>query len=65
MTLTELRRERNMKQEELAHALGVSQQTISLYEKGRRIPSAKNLKKLADYLNLPMGDVYGLLPGKG
>lgn len=49
--LIKLRKENNMSQSELANKLGVSQQTVSKYEKGTREPDIATLLKLADILN--------------
>lgn len=46
--IAELRKQHNnMTQDELAKKLGVSQQTISKYERGLVEPDSENLKKLA------------------
>lgn len=42
-----LRREKKMRQEDLARLLGVSRQTISNYEKGERHPDPQMLSRLA------------------
>lgn len=49
--LVKLRKELNMSQAELAEKLGVSQQTISKYERGTREPDNKTLIKLSEIFN--------------
>lgn len=39
-------------QEEVAVKLGVSRQVVSMWETGRKSPSSRNLKKLADLLSV-------------
>ena len=50
--LEEIRKERGIKQEELAAALEVSRQTIGSLENGRYNPSILLAFKLARYFNL-------------
>jgi transcriptional regulator with XRE-family HTH domain len=47
---------RGLSQRALAEALGISNQLISLIENGRN-KSPKTLKKIADYLQVPMEEV--------
>lgn len=47
-----LRRERKMRQEDLAKMLGVSRQAISNYEKGERHPDPQMLSRLARLFNV-------------
>jgi len=47
-----LRREKNLRQEDLAKLLGVSRQTISNYEKGERHPDPQMLSRLARFFNV-------------
>ena len=49
-----LRTERNITQDELARALGVSRSTIGNYEQGIREPDFDMLEKIADYFNVNM-----------
>ena len=56
--LEKLRRERGIKQEELADVLEVSRQTISSLEKGRYNPSIQLAFKIARYFDLKIEDIF-------
>ena len=56
--LEELRKERGIKQEDLARELGVSRQTISSLEKGRYNPSILLAFKIARRFGLQIDDVF-------
>lgn len=56
--LEALRKERGIRQEELAAALEVSRQTISSLEKGRYNPSIILAFKIAHYFNLSIEDIF-------
>ncbi len=56
--LEELRKERGIRQEELALAMEVSRQTISSLEHGRYNPSLILAFKLAKYFNLAIEDIF-------
>ena len=49
-----LRRERGIRQEDLAQALGVSRQTIISLEKGKYNPSLARALRLARYFAMPV-----------
>ena len=53
-----IRKERGIKQEEFAKALGVSRQTISSLETGRYNPSILLAYKIARYFDLRIEDVF-------
>ena len=55
--LEEIRKERGIKQEELAAALEVSRQTIGSLENGRYNPSIILAFKLARYFNMSIEDI--------
>lgn len=55
--IVELRKLRGLGQEELAHRLAVSRQTLSAWENGRSSPSFKYLETIADILGTPVGDI--------
>ncbi len=57
--LTELRKERKIKQSELALAIGVAQSAISQWEKGINEPKASYLILLADYFNVSIDYLCG------
>ena len=56
--LEELRKERGIKQEELAAALEVSRQTIGSLENGRYNPSILLAFKLARYFGMPIEEIF-------
>lgn len=56
--LEELRRQKGLKQEELADLLGVSRQTIGSLENGRYNPSIQLAFKVAKYFGLNIEDVF-------
>lgn len=55
----ELRESRGIQQKELAIDLGVSQPTVSDWESGRKVPSAKSTAKLADYFGVSVDYLLG------
>lgn len=62
--LEEIRKERGIKQEELAAALEVSRQTIGSLENGRYNPSIILAFKLARYFNMSIEDIFIYDEGK-
>ena len=56
--LEEIRKERGIKQEELAAALEVSRQTIGSLENGRYNPSIVLALKLARYFDMRIEDIF-------
>lgn len=62
--LEEIRKERGIKQEELAAALDVSRQTIGSLENGRYNPSIILAFKLARYFNMSIEDIFIYEEGK-
>ena len=52
--LYQLRKSRNLRQEDVAAALHMRRQTYGSYEKGVRTPSLETLIQLADYYQLPV-----------
>ena len=56
--LEELRKQRGIKQEELANALEVSRQTIGSMENGRYNPSILLAFKIARYFDLTIEDIF-------
>lgn len=56
--LEELRKQRGIRQEDLAQALGVSRQTVISLEKGKYNPSLSLAFKLSRYFNLSIEDIF-------
>ena len=56
--LEELRKQRGIKQEELANALEVSRQTIGSLENGRYNPSIQLAFKIAKYFNMSIEEIF-------
>lgn len=56
--LEETRKQRGIRQEELAEAMGVSRQTISSLENGRYNPSVILAIKLARYFETNVEDIF-------
>ena len=56
--LEEIRKEKGIKQEELALDLEVSRQTISSLENGRYNPSILLAFKIAKYFNMLIEDIF-------
>ena len=53
-----IRKERGIRQEEFAKAMGVSRQTISSLENGRYNPSILLAYKIARYFGMTIEDVF-------
>lgn len=58
--IKEIRQEKNLSQTDIAKALGVTRQAISLYEKGDREPKLETWQKLADFFNVPVDYLLGI-----
>ena len=56
--LEEIRKQRGIRQEELAEAMKVSRQTISSLENGRYNPSVILAIKLARYFEMKVEDIF-------
>ena len=56
--LEEIRKQRNVRQEELAEALEVSRQTIGSLENGRYNPSIILAFKIAKYFNMRIEEIF-------
>ena len=59
MKIKELRQKNNISQTELAKKLGVSQKSISNYEKGLTDPDIKTLMKLAECFHTTVDNLIG------
>lgn len=57
--LKSLRHRHNMTQKNLADALGVSESTVGMYERGKREPDFETLEQIADYFNVDMDYLTG------
>lgn len=57
--IKELRLEKGLSQRKLSEETGISQQSLSFYEKGQRNPKIETWQKLADYFNVSIGYVQG------
>lgn len=57
--IRQLREQRGMQQKELALELSVSQPTVSDWEAGRKIPSAKSTMKLAKFFSVSVEYLMG------
>jgi putative transcriptional regulator len=60
----ENRRNAGITQEDLAHAMGVSRQTIISIERGRYIPSLPLALKIAKFFKRPVGEMFRLEEGE-
>lgn len=58
--LKEIRQEKKLSQKDLTKKLSISQQAISLYEKGDREPKLETWQKLADFFNVPVDYLLGI-----
>ena len=58
--IKEIRQEKNLSQTDIAKALGVTRQAISLYEKGDREPKLETWQKLADFFDVSVSYLQGI-----
>lgn len=56
--LTQLRLKKEVTQEELGKAIGVSEKTISTYETGRRNLPVDKAKKIGEYFKVDWWELY-------
>jgi len=56
--IKEIRREKNIKQEELAEIIGIAARNLSNIETGRCFPSADSLEKISNALNCKVKDLF-------
>ena len=63
--LKEIRLQKELTQESLAHAVGVTRQTIIAVEKGKFVPSVKLALELASALDTSFDDLFWLENDKG
>ena len=57
--IAELRREHNMKQDELAEMLGVTPQAVSKWENGASMPDISLLPKIAEIFGVTIDSLFG------
>ncbi len=57
--LKELRKEKGLKQQDLADEISVSKSTIGMYEVGKRIPPSDVLEKIADFFEVTTDYLMG------
>lgn len=57
--IKDLREDADMRQIDLANAVGIDQRTISNYETGKTYPDSFALIKLADYFNVSIDYLVG------
>ena len=57
--LKKLRKGKNLTQQKLADALGISKSTISMYENGNREPDFETSEAIADFFNVRLDDLLG------
>lgn len=57
--IKQLRRERNITQQELADAINISKSSISMYEINKRMPEIETFEAIADYFNVDMDYLMG------
>lgn len=57
--IKQLRKDRNITQEELAKTIGVTKLTILRWEKGDRVPKADKAQELADYFGVSVPYLLG------
>ena len=58
-TLRTLRKKMNLRQLDVAKALGIRNTTYSMYETGQSEPSLDMLTKLADFFDVSMDELFG------
>ena len=59
MRIQEIRKERGIKQKELAAKLGIAANTLSQYETGSREPDIDTTKRIARELNVTIEELVG------
>jgi len=58
--IRELRAEKNISQAQLAHEIGMTEQALSYYERGKREPKLATWVKLANYFGVPVSYLQGI-----
>jgi len=57
--LKKIRKDKNLRQIDLANSLGLAQTTIANYEQGTRFPNEKTLSQIADFFNISLDYLLG------
>lgn len=57
--ITELRKDKNLSQRQLAKQLNTSQANLSRWEKGKILPSILECWRLADFFNVSIDELCG------
>lgn len=55
----QLRKQRNLSQQDLANQLGYTKSRVNMYERGEREPSYEVLEEIADYFNVDLDYLHG------
>lgn len=58
LRLKQLRKERNLNQEEFAEILGTARSTVSLYESGRRTLNSETITKICSFFGVSVDYLY-------
>lgn len=57
--IKKLRKEKDLTQQDLADALGITKSAVSMYERGRRRPNFEVADAMADFFNVSIGYISG------
>lgn len=56
--LTELRKKKGLTQKEFSKILNVSVGAVGMWESGKRTPTSKTMKKIAEYFGMTIEDIF-------
>jgi len=56
--IAKIRKELKITQQSLADGIGIERTSLSQIENCLYCPSAETMKKISDFLNLPLGDIF-------
>ena len=59
-SLKVLRAKKDVSQQKLGECIGVSQNTVSSWEKGYTKPSTKNMLKMAEFFGISLSEIYDI-----
>ncbi|GHV48369.1 hypothetical protein FACS189499_07630 [Clostridia bacterium] len=57
--IVKLRKRNSLSEEKIAKDLGITQQSLNLYENGKRSPNLEMICKLAEYFNISLDYLVG------